>query len=190
MPNPALTFTGRAHLEFWLKRLPPSDRKFTYVILRGSWGGPIKIGKAKNPLGRLKTFQTACDEQLYLLYVIPGYTEMEKALQQKLKGWRKRGEWFSGSQVEHFLVWLEDYCEEQKHRYFQTGDLPEVPGAKAPTGDVIVIPDNPDYQPKAKRELPMEVRQKLQAAAKAGFKDYELRRYEDELLVAYYRDAA
>ena len=59
----------------------------------------VKIGIAKNPNKRLKTFQTANYEKLIILRVIQVPTrnlafELEKALHQKFKKYHIRGEWF------------------------------------------------------------------------------------------------
>ena len=59
----------------------------------------VKIGVAKNPDKRLKTFQTANYQELIILRVIKVANrdlafKLEKALHQKFKKYHIRGEWF------------------------------------------------------------------------------------------------
>lgn len=65
-----------------------------YFIQAGESGGPIKIGYAKNPLGRLRELQTGCHETLYLLAVISGGRLDEADLHRRYEYARHRGEWF------------------------------------------------------------------------------------------------
>ena len=64
-----------------------------YAIQRGATG-PIKIGTAGDPSGRLAALQTAHDEQLVLLAAWAGGRDEERALHQRFADARLRGEWF------------------------------------------------------------------------------------------------
>lgn len=71
---------------------------YVYFITNGR-KNVVKIGVAKNPSKRLKTFQTANHEKLIVLRVIRlnSRTEafrLERALHQKFKKYHIRGEWF------------------------------------------------------------------------------------------------
>lgn len=66
----------------------------TYVVQRGD-AGPVKIGRATNVVSRLATLQTACPEDLLLLYAVEA--DVEGALHASLDRHRIRGEWFSAS---------------------------------------------------------------------------------------------
>jgi hypothetical protein len=58
-------------------------------------GGDIKIGfSEENPHRRLRTFRTGNPRELTLLVTIPGGAAEEKALHERFKDLRGRGEWF------------------------------------------------------------------------------------------------
>lgn len=78
-------------------------RVFIYFI--GSENGPIKIGKAKNVLYRLRGIQTGSPYQLSILGVMLGRPELEKAMHSKFKNYRLNGEWFEASEeIKEFIA--------------------------------------------------------------------------------------
>lgn len=64
----------------------------TYFIQAES-GGPVKIGKAKDPARRLKELQTSHYDRLRILATIEG--DCERELHRQLKQHRMTGEWFA-----------------------------------------------------------------------------------------------
>lgn len=64
-----------------------------YFIQQGL-DGPIKVGTADNPDGRLSQLQTAHVEKLYLRAVRRGGYELERQLHERFAAGRIRGEWF------------------------------------------------------------------------------------------------
>lgn len=150
-PYPPLP-TGLKHLEFWLKRLHVNERKFVYVIQAGDLGTPIKVGKACDVRKRMAGLQTGNAQPLVLLYVIPGYELMEKALHHRLRE----------SRITDFLWWMHDYCEAEKDHYWKTGDLPRVPDGFTLDPD----PETPTPQPKP-RMAPRSFRRNRNARLRA-----------------------
>lgn len=69
---------------------------WTYFIQRGA-DGPIKIGKAGNPLVRLRSLQTGHDVELRLLLAVRGGEPLERGLHIVCNDRRLRGEWFDSS---------------------------------------------------------------------------------------------
>lgn len=65
---------------------------FVYFI-RSGLRGPIKIGNALNPIGRLVDLQIGNPEKLYLLGCIPGDIRVEAAILEDLRAYNLRGEW-------------------------------------------------------------------------------------------------
>lgn len=55
--------------------------EFVYVISEGE-DGPLKIGKAKDPIGRLRTMQTGNSRRLKLEFVVMGDRTCERLLQE------------------------------------------------------------------------------------------------------------
>ncbi len=55
--------------------------EFVYVISEGE-GGPLKIGKAKDPISRLRTMQTGNSRRLKLEFVVMGNFVCERLLQE------------------------------------------------------------------------------------------------------------
>ena len=66
-----------------------------YAIQCGE-GGPIKLGRAEDPVKRLRHLQTSHHERLKLLACEPADNDedAEKAVHQHLSVFRIRGEWF------------------------------------------------------------------------------------------------
>lgn len=76
---------------------PPSavleDTSTVYFI--ASESGPIKIGKANNPEGRLKSLQTGHHERLSILATCEGGGEREREYHRRFAAFRLTGEWFT-----------------------------------------------------------------------------------------------
>lgn len=70
------------------------EQSFIYFI-QSTMGGPIKIGKAINPIKRLEQLQTGYPEPLQIIGVTPGTVEEEKNLHHKFLSLRLHGEWFN-----------------------------------------------------------------------------------------------
>lgn len=56
---------------------------------------PVKIGKANNVFSRMSSLQTSHYTELEILFVIPGYSKLEKELHSRYRQHHVRGEWFS-----------------------------------------------------------------------------------------------
>jgi len=65
------------------------------VYFIASEAGPIKIGIANNPVGRLKTLQTSHHEKLHLLVTCAGGQPKEAAYHKLFAPHRLAGEWFA-----------------------------------------------------------------------------------------------
>lgn len=80
----------------------PRGKVAGFVYFIRNVRGNVKIGAAKNPLKRLRTFQTANDDGLELI----GFVETddmygtEQKLQRKFRKARVRGEWFREDGIE------------------------------------------------------------------------------------------
>ena len=81
-----------------------------YAIQRGV-NGPIKIGIAGDPSGRLAALQTAHDEQLVLLAAWAGGRDEERSLHQRFADARIRGEWF------HPTPTVSAYVNDRQHAH-------------------------------------------------------------------------
>lgn len=64
------------------------------VYFIASETGPIKIGIAGNPIGRLQGLQTSHHERLSLLATCPGGAEQERIYHRQFAEHRLNGEWF------------------------------------------------------------------------------------------------
>lgn len=82
-----------------------SDISFVYFIASAS--GPIKIGKAINPMQRMKELQTSSPERLNLLGVLFGDIILEQKLHLEFKELRLTGEWFR--REERLLQYISDH---------------------------------------------------------------------------------
>lgn len=82
-------------------RAPARPRNHVYVIAyrskRGRAIGPSKIGIAKDPEQRLRTFQTANPRplMLYKTYPVARARALEQAVHRHLRPVRMKGEWFA-----------------------------------------------------------------------------------------------
>lgn len=65
---------------------------YTYFIGNGEF---IKIGVSVDPWNRLASLQTAHYDDLTLLAVMPGGTDLESGLHRAFSEYSKRGEWFA-----------------------------------------------------------------------------------------------
>lgn len=73
---------------------------FVYFI-QGEGGGPIKIGWAVYPRGRLSSLQASSPVRLRLLAYVPGGVAKERRLHQQFAADRLHGEWFIESDKLH-----------------------------------------------------------------------------------------
>ena len=64
-----------------------------YFIQAGE-DGPVKIGKADNPVKRLAALQIGSSERLYIRAVLDEPDEVEGRLHRMLEKFRVNGEWF------------------------------------------------------------------------------------------------
>jgi hypothetical protein len=69
----------------------PTDHLY---FIQADKTGLIKIGRSKHPKKRLKELQTGCGTKLKLIAVFEGKGSYETTMHDKLKPWRKKGEWF------------------------------------------------------------------------------------------------
>lgn len=80
---------------------PPGP--LVYLIQAGGEAGPVKIGHAKDPTGRLRELQTASPEPLVLLATLPGGRPVEGQMHKWFASYHLRGEWFRPAAP----IWLE-----------------------------------------------------------------------------------
>lgn len=64
-----------------------------YFIQAGE-NGPVKIGRSRDVLGRVRTLQTAHPQPLSVLRVIDGDRTVERWLHDQFAPFHERGEWF------------------------------------------------------------------------------------------------
>lgn len=75
--------------------------RYVYFIESG-FGGPIKIGSARNPLSRLRSLQTGNPEELHLLAMVEEEGSIsEVGLQDRFRKHQISNEWFAP----HSDVW-------------------------------------------------------------------------------------
>ena len=92
----------------------------TYFIQRGI-EGPIKIGKARDVVSRLRDLQCASSEPLRLL----GATNVsEGVVHRKFKKERIRGEWYQPS--EGLLKYIAGQSEDSQHTIYSVNDPAEL----------------------------------------------------------------
>lgn len=72
---------------------PAREDGYVY-FMQEDGGGPIKIGKSKEPKGRLRRLQTASHSRIRLLAVVQGYDMVEAQMHRRFAASRIRGEWF------------------------------------------------------------------------------------------------
>lgn len=66
-----------------------------YFIQRRQYNGAIKIGRARNPMARLRDLQVGSEVHLDLLAIEPGGATRERELHERFSRHRLSGEWFS-----------------------------------------------------------------------------------------------
>jgi len=76
-----------------------------YVAQAGGSDGPVKIGKAKNPKGRVAGMRTGCPMDLKLLTFANWHDSNEKIIHWYLRNSKIRGEWFTPSDL------VENVCQ-------------------------------------------------------------------------------
>ena len=112
------------HIEYW-QQVFGDEAVFVYVIRAGDIG-PIKVGVAKNPEGRLREHQTSNHERLTLLHVLPGGRNLEAELHRNLKDARLHGEWFAGPEIDGFIKTVERRAEYLLTRHERYGEMPSL----------------------------------------------------------------
>lgn len=63
-------------------------------FIQAEMGGPIKIGYAADEFKRFATIQTGYPDKLVLCHAIVGDIETERAIHNRFRKCRLRGEWF------------------------------------------------------------------------------------------------
>lgn len=82
---------------------PTKENGFVYFVQMGA-DGPIKIGRARNPLSRLGELQTSNPHALRILLVIKG-GDKEKSFHEMFAASRMNGEWFRpDTQILEFIA--------------------------------------------------------------------------------------
>lgn len=66
--------------------------------------GRIKIGKAKDPLSRMRTLQTGNQEKLQIIALFPDMGDTEAKMHEKFAKHRLNGEWFAGEPLRAWLA--------------------------------------------------------------------------------------
>jgi hypothetical protein len=64
-------------------------------MIRAGEDGPMKIGKANDPVARCRELQTASHQRLFLMRTLDGASQVEQWLHGKFADRRIMGEWFS-----------------------------------------------------------------------------------------------
>lgn len=64
-------------------------------FVQGVYGGPVKIGFASDPLGRLRNLQVCSPVPLTLLATETGTIHLERKYHERFEEWRLHGEWFA-----------------------------------------------------------------------------------------------
>lgn len=79
--------------EYRRRKKRDDGTQYVYFIRMGD-DGPVKIGIAKDPQGRLRDLQVGCPFPLKLLATVSGGMEKEQRLHEELQEFRMEGEWF------------------------------------------------------------------------------------------------
>jgi hypothetical protein len=74
--------------------IPRSPDGWCYIYFIRS-GDVVKIGRATDPLARLRTLQTSHYEPIVLLAAVPGHALLEPAIHARFAHLRTQGEWFT-----------------------------------------------------------------------------------------------
>lgn len=116
---------GVDHLTFWLTR-PDEQRPKRYVyVIRAKGASPIKVGRAHSVMQRMNELQTGNWLPLRLLHVVPGWTELEWQLHQRLSDSRISGEWFDGDAIPGFLQFAHGLADQMVDGFKLTGEVPD-----------------------------------------------------------------
>jgi hypothetical protein len=89
-------------------------RGFVYVITNPAWPAHCKVGRAFDPLSRLRSFQTGSPERDYVLRYAVYFEDVqaaERLIHDTLADYRAEGEWFRilPSTAEHVLDYVGGY---------------------------------------------------------------------------------
>jgi hypothetical protein len=96
-----LTKMHKAEAESRVARLTRDTTSdgFVYFVQATSRVGPIKIGKAEEPLSRLAELQQGSPIELCILATTAGGLKLERALHARFAEFRIHGEWFQPAPV-------------------------------------------------------------------------------------------
>lgn len=116
--------TASDQLGFWRDTLP--NPSFVYFIQHGD-GGPVKIGRSREPDKRIGDLQTGNPRELHLRHVIPGDIRVEKELHRRFWPARIRREWFGGPEYLAMIVaFASGLADEMLHAYDGSGEAPRL----------------------------------------------------------------
>lgn len=124
---------GEQHFSFW--RTTIRDDTYYVYLIRGPKKTPVKIGKALNPITRLKTLQTGNPHRLRLLHVVPTVSEPQALLVEKVLHLRfdhcrlPDSEWFYGAGVSEIIEFVERLAKDTVRNY-RTGSFVAPPVAQ------------------------------------------------------------
>jgi excisionase family DNA binding protein len=101
----ALSDRTAALMDMTKLRSETIERQLVYFI--GADHGPVKIGKAMNPEGRLRDLQCGYPYELKVLAITDGSTGVEQGYHRKFAHCRLNGEWFERTaEIEHEIARL------------------------------------------------------------------------------------
>jgi len=96
---------------------------YIYVLRKkANSNAPIKIGKAKDPVKRLKGLQTGNPEKLRIIHLVKCRSEMhsrsiEQELHSRLKKYKMTGEWYKSGALGKFREILDSMNYFDRKRY-------------------------------------------------------------------------
>ena len=79
-------------------RICGNARSQCVYFIQAANGGPIKIGKATNPISRMRELQTSFYEQFRIVGIIKLDYTIEADIHEEFSEFRLRGEWFAPCQ--------------------------------------------------------------------------------------------
>jgi hypothetical protein len=164
---------GQRHLSFWQARI--SDTYYVYVIRAGK-KDPVKIGKARNPMHRLKTLQTGNAQILRLLLVVPAGEEsqakkLERVLHERFAEHRLgTSEWFYGPGVKQVIDFVTELAVEMVQAHEDGSYSPPTLGGFPGWTEEERRALQPDLAtiPMTESSLPLTERERRRIAALAG----------------------
>lgn len=89
--------------------------------------GPIKIGKSRDPKGRLAAMMPNNPFELRLLRTMKGGHSLERLLHWRFAPIRLRGEWFAPtSELLHFIAHGRLVPQNKRRNFYQVTELPDM----------------------------------------------------------------